>query len=323
VIYGTGAIGGTIGARLHQAGREVALIARGRQLDALRAHGLALQTPENESRTAIESAASPAEIGIRHDDVMLLAMKSQDTAAAVRELSTVADPGVAVVCAQNGVENERVAARYFARVYGMFVWVAAQYLEPGVVQAYGVAPGLGVLDLGRTPRGVDQLGQDISIDLQAAGFSSRLDREIMRWKYGKLVSNLANVVAAVLGPDARGGELVRRARAEALACYEAAGIRHAAMDEIAARVAGHEELRLISGQPRGGGSSWQSLARGSTGIETPYLNGEIVLLGRLHSIPTPVNQALTQIGLRMARGGELPGSADPVELQREIESLEN
>lgn len=321
LIYGAGAIGATVGARLYQAGHRVVLIARGRHLDALRGDGLRLQSPAGEDHLTIESVGSPAEIGIGRDDVVLLAMKSQDTGRAVRELSAVADPGVAVVCAQNGVENERLALRRFARVYGMFVWVATQYLKPGVVQAYGAPPRVGVLDLGRAPQGSDERAHSISSDLRAAGFASRVDEQIMRWKYGKLLSNLGNAVEAALGPHARGGELVRRARAEARACYEAAGIPYATKEEISERVAGTEELRSIDGQTRGGGSTWQSLARGAGGIETPYLNGEIVLLGRLHAIPTPVNEGLTEVALRMAHERAQPGSLDPAEIAETIKYL--
>jgi 2-dehydropantoate 2-reductase len=321
VIYGAGAIGGTIGARLRQAGHEVALIARGRHLEVLRREGLTLQTPAAEEHPVIETVGSPSELPIAKGDVVLLTMKSQDTADALRTLSATADPDVAVVCAQNGIENERLALRYFARVYGVFVWVAAQHLRPGVVQAYAAPPALGVLDLGRVPQGSDGLAHRISGDLDAAGFVSRVDAEIMRWKYGKLLSNLGNAVEAILGPDARGGELVRRARAEALACYEVAGIRYASADEISERVAGNEELRSIEGEPRGGGSTWQSLARGGTGIETAYLNGEVVLLGRLQGVPTPVNQAITNIALRMAREGEQAGSVEPLQVQHTIEQL--
>ena len=57
----------------------------------------------------------------------------------------------------------------------------------------------------------------------------------------------------------------------------------------------------IGGRRRGGGSSWQSLARGTGTIETDYLNGEIVLLGRLHGVPTPVNLGLPA---RRARTGD-------------------
>jgi 2-dehydropantoate 2-reductase len=100
-----------------------------------------------------------------------------------------------------------------------------------------------------------------------------------------------------------------------------AGIRYASADEISERVAGNEELRSIEGEPRGGGSTWQSLARGGTGIETAYLNGEVVLLGRLQGVPTPVNQAITNIALRMAREGEQAGSVEPLQVQHTIEQL--
>lgn len=320
VVYGAGAIGGAVGAKLHQAGREVVLIARGPQLHAVQTHGLTLQTPEGEQRFALAAVGRPREIQFTADDVVLMAMKSQDAPTALEELASTADPDVAVVCAQNGVENERLALRRFHRVYGMFVHVSAQLLEPGVIQIFS-APTLGVLDLGRAPRGSDERAEAIAADLEASGFASRVDPEIMRWKYGKLLSNLANVVEALLGPDARGGANVRRAREEALACYAAAGIDHASREEIAERAEGHEELRPVAGRARRGGSSWQSLARQSGGIETAYLNGEIVLLGRLHGISTPVNLALTELAMRGAREQAEPGSFTQIEIEEAISSL--
>src|SRR5256885_11087351 len=234
VIYGAGAIGGAIGAVLRASGQEVMLIARGRHLEALRDRGLTLQTPDREVQISIATVGSPREIDIRAQDVVLLTMKSQDTAAALQELSEVADRDVAVVCAQNGVDNERQALRRFSNVYAMFVYVTAQHLEPGVVQVFS-APTLGVLDLGRVPTGVDERARAIASDLELTGFASRVDAQIMRWKYGKLLSNLANAVEALLGPDVAAGELVRAARAEALACYAVTGIEYAAASEIVQR----------------------------------------------------------------------------------------
>jgi 2-dehydropantoate 2-reductase len=317
VVYGAGAIGGAIGGRLQQAGCEVLLIARGRQLQALQAEGLTLQTPDGEYQSAVHAVGSVREVKLAADDVVVLAMKSQDTAAALDELVGVADPKLAVVCAQNGVENERAALRHFEGVYGMFVWVAAQLLEPGVIQVFS-APTLGVLDVGCVPTGSDERAQRIAADLLASGFASRVDGEIMRWKYGKLLANLANAVEALLESDARGGELVRRAREEALACYTATGIGYAGPEEIAARAEGHEELRPVAGVAHKGGSSWQSLARATGDIETAYLNGEIVLLGRLHDIPTPVNRALTELALRAARERVHPGSLTKAEIEKVI-----
>jgi 2-dehydropantoate 2-reductase len=73
----------------------------------------------------------------------------------------------------------------------------------------------------------------------------------------------------------------------------------------------------IDGARRDGGSSWQSLVRGSPTIETDHLNGEIVLLGRLHGVPTPCNEALQRIANRMVRDHAPAGSLSIDALLRE------
>ena len=70
-------------------------------------------------------------------------------------------------------------------------------------------------------------------------------------------------------------------------------------------------IRPIDGQRRGGGSTWQSLARGLASVETDYLNGEIVLLGRLHGVPTPANELMQRLTAQAARDGIEAGSVDP------------
>ncbi len=70
------------------------------------------------------------------------------------------------------------------------------------------------------------------------------------------------------------------------------------------------QIRPIRGEMRGGGSTWQSVARGAARLETDYLNGEIVLIGRRHGTPTPVNDALQRLGWHLSGGGTAPGSAD-------------
>src|SRR5215510_7023189 len=111
VIYGAGAVGGTIGGRLFEAGHDVTLLARGDHLRVLRDDGLTLASPNGTAVLPIPAAEHPAEAAPRAGDVVVLAMKGQHTAAAIDELAACAPPGVAVVCAQNGVENERVALR--------------------------------------------------------------------------------------------------------------------------------------------------------------------------------------------------------------------
>jgi 2-dehydropantoate 2-reductase len=307
VVYGAGAIGGAIGARLHQHGHEVVLIARHRHLDALRAGGLVLRTPEETVTLRVPTVGDPEAAGLRAGDVVVMAVKTQDSDAALTRLAAVAPDGIAVVCAQNGVENERLALRRFPDVYGMYVVLPATHLEPGVIVASST-PVTGVLDVGRYPAGVDATVASVARALEESTFSARPVDDIMRWKYAKLISNLANAVQALCGTEARGGELVRRAQAEGRAVLAAAGIDAASADETRARTGEVVRLRPVAGEDRLGGSSWQSLARGAGSIETDWLNGEIVLLGRLHGIPTPVNLVLQRTADRMAAQGASPGS---------------
>src|SRR5262249_32705363 len=182
---------GVLGARLHQAGHEVALIARGAHHAAIRDRGLRFESPDGVVDLPIAVHADPATVGIEAGDVVLLAMKSQDTEAALGALAACAPVDIAIVCAQNGVANERAALRMFPAVYGMCVICPAQHLEPGVVVSSAVGV-LGILDLGRWPAGVDATAERIAAALHDAQFECEPRPDIMRWKYRKLLKNLSN-----------------------------------------------------------------------------------------------------------------------------------
>ena len=167
VIFGAGAIGGVIGARLAQSGREVVLVARGAHLEAIRARGLRIESAGGSATVALPAVGDPAAAALRAEDVVLLATKSQDTAAALQALRAAAPDEIALVCAQNGVANERAAARLFPRVYAMCVMCPTGHLEPGVVQAYS-SPTTGILDLGCYPAGVDGVAREVAAALSAA-----------------------------------------------------------------------------------------------------------------------------------------------------------
>ncbi|MFD1938359.1 MULTISPECIES: ketopantoate reductase family protein [Nonomuraea] len=295
-VIGAGAVGGTIGGRLFQHGHDVTLIARGRHYEALREQGLRLATPDSDERLSVPVADGPVDA-----DVLVVATKSQDTIAALESWPT----DLPVVCAQNGVANERMALRRFERVYGMCVYLPALHMEPGVVAAFG-SPLSGRLHIGRYPQGVDELAETMAGDLSKSAFDALAVPDVMRWKYGKLLGNLGNAVEALCGREPGINELFEQARAEGLAVLAAAGIEHAQSEPI--------QLRTIEGVERGGGSSWQSLARGSGSIEADYLNGEIALLGRMHGVATPVNEVLQREAGRAARERRGPGSMTVGEL---------
>jgi 2-dehydropantoate 2-reductase len=313
VIYGAGGVGCVIGARLFESGHDVVLIARGDHLSALQARGLELRSPEETVTLPLPAVGSPAELSLGGDDVVVLAMKSQDTAPALAALPD----DIAVICAQNGVDNERVAARRYPEVYGMCVMLPALFLEPGIVESHA-GPKSGILDVGRYPSGVDARAQAVAADLEASRFSSVADPTIMRQKYAKLLMNLGNAIEASCGSAARGGDLWTRARDEAVACFEVAGIDYASAEEDKARRGDHFRVQPVNGQHRPGGSTLQSLARGTGSVETDYLNGEIVLLGRQHGIPTPVNTLLQRTANRMARERTAPGSLTAADLLAQL-----
>jgi 2-dehydropantoate 2-reductase len=293
----------------------VTLIARGAQLDALRSDGLTLQEPDQDVTLRLPAVASPAEAEIGPDDVVILAVKGQDTVAALTALAAAA-PDAAVVCAQNGIANEGAALRRFARVYGMYVYLTTQFVTPGVVQVF-CAPVAGLLDVGRYPRGTDETTEELVRSLTSAGFASRATEDVMRMKRTKLLGNLVNAIQIVCGGDGdEVAELHARARDEAEACYAAAGVDWAPWPEVRERGAEVSPPRPVHGAEHRFSSSWQSLQRGTGRIETDYLNGEIVLLGRLHGVPTPVNAEIQRLANRIARSEAEPDPAAAAALLR-------
>jgi 2-dehydropantoate 2-reductase len=311
IIYGAGAVGGTIGAALARAGADVVFIARGEHGRALAADGLRFGTPDGWQTLRIPTVAHPADLTFRTGDVALLAMKSQDTTAALTTLAPLAGPDLPIVCAQNGVANERRALRRFAQVHGMCVMMPAVHLEPGVVHVHST-PFYGTCDVGRFPRGRDALDATLAAALVAGSLRSEACQDIMVRKYAKLIANLTNVLEAACGRDALTTSLADRARAEGAACYAAAGI----VAERGASGTLPRGFAPVDGVGRPGGSTYQSLMRGAVSLETDDINGEIVLLGRMHGVPTPVNAILQQLALRLVAERIPPGSLTVAELER-------
>jgi 2-dehydropantoate 2-reductase len=316
VVFGAGAIGGVVGAKLHQAGHSVVLVARGAHYRAVADHGLTLETPERTEVLDMEVTDDLATIDFTEPAVVLLGVKGQDTEDALRRLTVVAPATTPVVCMQNGVENERRVLRRFPATYAMCVMCPTTHLRPGVVQAHS-SPVAGLLDLGRYPAGVDDTATMVAAALSGATFDSRALPDVMRWKYRKLVVNLGNAVGALCGTENRGGALWQAALREGEAVLAAAGIDVATEEED--RLRRGDDVRVLATEsgPWLGGSSWQSTARGTGSIEADFLNGEIVLLARMVGLEAPVNALLQQMADRLAASGAPPGGEDPDLLLRQ------
>ena len=312
IVYGVGAIGGTVAAALALAGQEVVGIARGAQLEAIRADGLRLRTPGGDARARFPCVADPGEIAFRRDDAILL--DDEDPGHRCRRSSACAPPGCAtqpMFCAQNGVANERLALRRFPNVHGVTVMMPAAFLTPGEVAAFST-PRHGIFELGRYPAGRDADDERMAAALEAANVAAFVDETVMAGKYGKLLLNLRNVLEAALGPEARQrAASCRRSAPRPRPCFAAAGIRWRDVGGADPRRDALMRQAPVAGVGRSGGSSTQSLARGTGSIETDWLNGEIVLLGRLHGVATPANAFLTAPRRPPRPRGTAPGRRHP------------
>jgi 2-dehydropantoate 2-reductase len=132
-VLGAGAVGGVVGACLVQAGHDVTLVAGGAHRDVLRRDGLRVVTPDRTMTVRPSVVARPAELDPAGSDVVLLAVKSQDTAAALHDLAAATTLDTPIVCLQNGIDNERSALRLFRRVYAVAVMCPTAFVVPGQV----------------------------------------------------------------------------------------------------------------------------------------------------------------------------------------------
>ncbi len=294
VVYGAGAVGGVIAAHLQLAGLATTVVARGEHLARIRHGGLVLDTQDGRVTVDLAATDTAAQVGWTDDTVVLLAVKSHQTEAVLDDLETHAPAGTVVVSAQNGVANEAAILRRFARTYAVCVMLPALYLEPGVV-VQKCHPTPGILDVGRFPGGSDATAEAIAADLRTAGFGSQARPDIMAWKYRKLLTNAVGDVSTLFTPADGSAELAREVAAEGDAVLAAAGVVAVTAQEDAERRG--DLLRQRPDSARFPGNSLaQSLARGLD-TEIHYRVGELVLLGRLHGVPTPACERVLRAAL--------------------------
>ncbi|MEO1688157.1 MAG: 2-dehydropantoate 2-reductase N-terminal domain-containing protein [Pseudomonadota bacterium] len=306
IIYGVGAVGGTVAAGLVRGGQDVVGIARGARLEALHERGLRFLTPELETRVRLDLVDDPARLTFRPGDAVMLAMKTQATEGALERLRAAGWTDGPVFCAQNGIANEDLALRRFPNVHGVLVMMPAKYVEIDEAAAYS-HPRHGVFETGRYPGGADEDDRAFAALMEAGNIGGFVSEDVMASKRGKLLLNLGNVIGAAFGeaPDLR-----RAATEEAKAVLAAAGLPFRDVGAADPRRDALMQQREVAGAGRAGSSTAQSLARGEGGIETDWLNGEIAYLARLHGAAAPINAHLAALGARLSREGAAPGSAD-------------
>jgi 2-dehydropantoate 2-reductase len=137
-IMAAGGVGGYLGVRLAEHGTEVAMIARGRHLEAIRANGLAVATNQGTiAARPVLATDDPSEIG--PVDVVVFAVKLRDSAAAAEASRPLIGPDTVVIPFQNGVESTDVLARALGPRHAAAgcAYIAISIVEPGVLKKVG------------------------------------------------------------------------------------------------------------------------------------------------------------------------------------------
>jgi 2-dehydropantoate 2-reductase len=294
VIMGAGGLGGYFGARLAAAGNDVAFVARGAHLAAIRAQGLRVTSALGDLHLRdVMATDDPASLGPA--DVVMIAVKLWDTEAAAQAVKPLLKPGTAVVSWQNGVNKDEVLTRVLGReaVIGGVGQIGVVIAEPGVIAHTGTMAKLvfGEFDNRRSER-VEAL--------LAACTAAQVDAEIADdinlaiWQKFVFLVGMSGCTASMRSPigpirsnpHARGFllDVVR----EAVAVGRAIGVN------LPEDYADHRMAFIDRLPPQMTASMQGDLARGNR-LELPWLSGALVELGATCGVPTPLNRAIRDV----------------------------
>lgn len=151
-IFGTGGVGGYFGGRLAQAGQDVVFIARGKHLEAMRTHGLRVDSINGDFTVRpVDAADDPATVGIV--DVILVGVKAWQVPEAAEAMRPMVGPETFVVPLQNGVEapSQLAAALGHEHVLGGLCGFIAFIVEPGHIRHAGADPFIRFGELDNRP----------------------------------------------------------------------------------------------------------------------------------------------------------------------------
>ena len=288
---GAGGVGGYFGAKLAQAGHEVAFVARGRHLAAMRERGLAVRSALGDIRLEKPTASDdPATLG--HADVVLFAVKLWDTESATQAIRPLLARGGVVIPFQNGVESiERIAAVIGARqVMGGAAYIAATIAEPGVIAHTGQ---MARLRFGTVLAEQEPAAKSFSEACKSAGIDAELAADIRRvlWEKFAFLAAMSGITAATrqsIGPiraDPEMRAVLEAAIGEACAVARARGI--ALGDAFVA-----QQMAFADSLPAQMKSSMLNDLLAGNRLEAPWLSGAVARMAKEAGLAAPVSATL-------------------------------
>jgi 2-dehydropantoate 2-reductase len=290
-IVGAGGTGAYYGGALARAGAEVTMIARGPHLEAIKKQGLRLNSVLL-GDFLIETPATDDMSSIGVVDLVIFAVKSWGTEAAIGTMSALVGDGTIIISTQNGIDSERQLSEAFGaeHVLGCTATVSAKITEPGVV-AQGGGPGtlvIGEMSGGPSDRVTNLVAQCVEAGLAA---SSNDNVELALWEKFTFISALSGMTALTrkgigeIFAQESSTEMYLQVLSEVAAVGRAAGVGLAEglAENILATTQGREPFTI--------GSMGHDLIAGNP-IEIGLLNARVVELGKEYGIATPANFAI-------------------------------
>ena len=304
-VMGPGGVGGYFGARLAQAGCDVAFIARGAHLAAMREHGLKVESELGDIHLPAVRVTDDTRT-LEPVDLVLFSVKLWDTDAAARSIKPLFGPDTGIVSLQNGVQKDDLLRRVFGdkAVMGGVCYIATAIAHPGVIRHTGNMQRLlfGEYDGTRSAR-----AEALLEACKRGGINAELSSDIRREIWQKFVflvglSATTTTMRLPIGPI-RAHPQSRAFLLDIMREVVAVGRAHGV-----ALPADYAEKRLAfcDGLPeRMTSSMHRDLERGSP-LEVAWLSGGVVELGKAVSVPTPANRAVRDI-LALHAGGRDTG----------------
>ena len=298
-VIGSGGVGGYIGGRLAQAGHEVAFLARGAHLEALRSKGLRVKSTDGDFEIASVTATDqPLELGPA--DLFLFTVKTYDTEAVAASLKPLLRPGATVLTLQNGIDNHEIIDRALGDGVALAgtIRIETSIAEPGVIShpSKGAITRFGEIGPDRTTGSQSERVETLRAAFAEAKLNVAVPDDMRAELWDKFLfivpfAGLTTLTRAPIGEILASPELTAtllQMLAEAGAVAKAEGVDFGA--DVAEKRLGW--MRRL--HPDMKSSLQRDLERGKP-LEIDALAGALARLGAKHGIPTPVTSCVNAV----------------------------
>ena len=290
-VMGAGGVGGYFGARLAQAGHDVAFVARGRHLAAMREHGLRVTSALGDIHLPKPTVTDdPSTQG--WFDVVLFAVKLWDTESAAMAIKPMLAAGGVVVPFQNGVESiERIGTVVGpGQVMGGVAYIAAKIAAPGVIAHTGT---MARLVFGPTASAQQAAADALLVSCKGAGINAEIAADIRKALWTKFVflvalSGVTSVTRQPIGTIRADADMRATFEAAMRETWELGRARGIALpDDLVA-----EQMRFGDGLPAEMKASMAHDLDAGNRLEAPWLSGAVARMAKESGMSAPVNATL-------------------------------